>query len=382
MPSPRKATSRLVGLTIKEGSLVDNGDNPHAHVVFFKRAPEDEPMPQPATASTSKGYGYDQPRTLGQILGAQKFASAIQDLRWAFMDSVSSIMGSSDPTTIAPMMSKSVAEFGAEAEKLVAELKSRSGDTTDTAKGARVTEIVAQLKAQTITEKSIPPDGGAPASVLATLALLDDVVGKASPPATTEKSSMPENTKPTALADAIKALPADVAAAIETEKKAAIDKAVAEAVAEAMKAKQPEVEGVAKQLADIEKRAAAAESEVAKLRDEKLTESMVAKARDIGIGDVDETAQTLKSAFAISPEAGAQIEKTLRAAAEQAKHAQKVLTSTAGSAATFTKGSPEARAEELVDALVKAKPSLTREQAFVEVAREHPGLYSELAAQA
>jgi organic radical activating enzyme len=377
MPSPRKATSRLVGLTIKEGSLVDNGDNPHAHVVFFKRAPEDEPMPQPATSTTSKGYGYDQPRTLGQILGAQKFASAIQDLRWAFMDSVSSIMGSSDPTTIAPMMSKSVAEFGAEAEKLVAELKSRSGDTTDTAKGARVTEIVAQLKAQTLTEKSIPPDGGAPASVLATLALLDDVVGKASPPATTEKS-MPENTKPTALADAIKALPADVAAAIETEKKAAIDAAVAEA----LKAKQPEVEGVAKQLADFEKRTAAAEAEVAKLRDEKLTESMIAKARDIGIGDVDETAQTLKSAFAISPEAGAQIEKTLRAAAEQAKHAQKVLTSTAGSAATFTKGSPEARAEELVDALVKAKPSLTREQAFVEVAREHPGLYSELAAQA
>lgn len=412
---PRTATHRLVGLQINEGSLVDQGDNPEAHIVFFKRKPQETTMPAPApsttpahklggwrsllewagiakkkpastTTTTAEKDYYDGPRTLAQILAADRFNEEICKLRWAFMDSVRSIMSSADPTSIAPLMQKSVAEFGVLAQQLVADLKKRHPEATDAAANAEkfvdiLARLTAQANAHAETAKaapSKPDDEAARLLFVKTLAELEAFELPFNP--APQETEMPADTNATkSLEDIVKALPE--AERTQLAKELADLKAAAAAAKASPAAPAPAPapatggDDVQKQLADLQKQAADAKAEVAKLRDEKAYEGFVAKAKDIGAGDVQEVATLLKGAYGRSAEEGASLEKVLRAQAAQLAKAQSILTKTLGSSNNAAAGSLDEKIGEAVKAIQKAKPTLTYEQAYAEAIIANPEAY-------
>lgn len=409
-----EAKSRLTSLSIEEGSFVDAGDNPGATINLFKRAPVSKDGATPTTpvaaegatpaepesdaakarigffanlfswagmtpakksadaaavaAKYGEGYGYSEaPRTVDQILAQDSFYEESWRLKSALMRSINAILSQGDQTKIAPMLTQTVAEFDAHVHDLVDELQKRSPEAA-----SAFQDIVRRLVESTAdkTAKSSRPDDRARfAKALADLDAFEvPVIAKHEQPETEEPTvTNPKNVP------AAKSLD-DILAAMPEAERAVVAAKLAEkpaAVEPAQKVAPVDDGAVAKKLEDLEKRAADAESSLKKMQDEKEEASFLAKAKDIGNGDVAEIAKVLRGAYAVSKESGEALEKVLRASAAQVAKAA-VLTKAIGSESTDAsspEGQLEARAKEL-----QAKEGGTFAQAYTKVLKGNPEL--------
>lgn len=194
-------------------------------------------------------------------------------------------------------------------------------------------------------------------------------------PTTTRKGvTVPENTEPTpeqiaslqksiddAVAAAIAKHDEDVAAFLKGENEPPADDPVAKAVAEAVA-----VEKAARE---------ALEADVAKMRDEKVTEVMKAKAATVAnVGNASDVAEVLKAvATDCKPEIADKLDEILKAA--HARIDLTKLTKDKGgipSAEDDAYATLKAKAEELR----QADPSLAPDAAFAKAVRELPEVFA------
>lgn len=318
-----KPRFKLEDLSIDEGSLVGEGDNPEAHIRLFKlRADE-------ATVSTDKEY---EPRTMGAILAEREFSDRFWTLRCAYTDSIGSILAASEHDKMGALLTKTTAEFSAAVGDLIASIAKLSPMTA-----ARARAAVESLKVACAAE---------PAAVSGEIhkaaASLD-----AFAPTKPQEDNVSKNattTAPTALVaktaeEILAALPEEQRAVIAAQldaAKVAADKALADAEKVAAEKAAAEQTSMAKRLADTE-------AALAKMKDDALTQTYLAKAKEIGAGDVNEIAMLLKGAFGRDPKEGEILERNLRAMAAQARKG--ALFAVAGSDSTAGADSPEARLE-------------------------------------
>lgn len=337
----------LLDLQIVEGSFVDKGDNPEAHIAFFKRADDSEKAVWPSSyvndlpdsaflyiegggkkdedgkttprslrhfpvrdasgdvdaaharnaiarapqanvspairqrvmrdarrllAQVNKNGDYeeyqsmiDEPRTLAEVMHDDEMTETKQHL----MQSVWEIVCHAEPSQWTALLSQSISDLS---------------------------DVLSEMGHQTEKEQPVlqPQDENKEASA----SPVDDDGRKENKMTAKTTKSIDEILA--SLSDEDRGVIAAKLTEVETTKSASDD--------------------VTKRLVDLEKRAADAESEVAKMKDEKLTAAFVVKAKEIGGGtDVNQTAMLLKSAYGRSDEEGKALESTLRGLAAQAK---------------------------------------------------------------
>lgn len=441
MTTKRTAAFSLHDLSINEGSFVDDGDNPEAHIKLWKnRSAEDPTMPTAAAWSpefikslpdsaflavnakgvrmfavrdaagavdlpqlraalksipdvdeavrdtvtaaakgaleqASKDYGYyGSPRTTATIIAEREFRSKFCDLKYAFNDSVSSILYATETLLTSGQLGKMLSQSTAEFEAMVGELV----DGIAKASPALALEVIALVEA-TKAACDVAPAELASAFTKA-LTDLDKVASPANqespmPTPATSPAANATNASPTtekSLEQILAGLPAAEREKISATL-AAADKAKTDAEKVAADAARSDAD---KAKAEVEKRLATTEAELAKMKDEALTAKFTEKARTIA-GDVTEVATLLKGAYGRSDTEGAALEKTLRAMTAQARIGMKPMLKAVGSegAGADDNGDPEAVLDAATTALMKADPKLTYADAYVQAMKAKPEAY-------
>lgn len=188
----------LTDLKITRIALVDQGDNPRADIVLWKRKPgadgdddppvekqtmqeihQDGPMPampkkprrKPKAPAVKKdGYGdiFGQPQTTDEILLANELREEWCEVKYAFHDSLNAILASAPTADRLALLQKSVAEFVARVQTLIPDAqldkileKLREPDLTDADLGAfakRATLLTDEADRLLATEDSMKKD--------------------------------------------------------------------------------------------------------------------------------------------------------------------------------------------------------------------------------
>lgn len=355
----RTPKNRIVDLNIVEGALVDDGDNPKAHIVLFKSGT--------AEADGGKDGGSWQPRSTSERLAQRKFMEDFYDVRSAYVDSINDVLYMVPADEMGAALEKSTTEFEAEVTKL---LDAVAKSAPSVAKAGRLlvkktVEAAATHDSETIT-KALEAFGASPQ---------DTQEDPMATPAT-KSNDTATNTAPKAktIDEIVAALPeaerATVKAALEAAAKATAD---AEAAAVKARGEADDADTKAKLKAQ-EESLKATQAELAKMKDEKLTAEFKAKAETIGVGDVDVMATLLKGAFGRSKEEGEALESQLKAMAAQAKKGGAVLLKVVGSDnPSGNDGSTDPLDVKAAD-LMKADKSLTYHQAYSKASEMHPDL--------
>ena len=351
---PRKPKNLVSDLKIVEGAFVDDGDNPKAHITFFKSRDADPP---------DDGVKYEwKPATTSEILAARKFQLAFHEVRSAYLDSLQQIMWL-PAGEMGSSLTKTTNEFIAETRALLGEYKAFPGLV------AHGEKLVESLKSAAASE-----DGEAIKQAVEAFDVTDP-----------KESTMPApNTAPQTLDAILAALPEGQRKAVQDQLDAArratedAQKAATAAADAAVKAKD---EAVAAQIKAATDSATKANEELAKLRDDNVTAAMKAKAQSIGVGDVEQIATLLKSAYGRDPKEGEMLEQNLRAMAAQAKKGMGPMLRAVGSDAPNgvmstgkAKDDADAQLEVKARDLMKATPSLTFQRAYDQAAMENPDL--------
>lgn len=407
----RKATHQLTNLSITEGSLVDAGDNPEAHIKLFKHKHESG-TPTPATSTTApaptmfaklkdrlaKWMG-GAPKTTNVIVAERKFREDFWNLRSAFMDSVYGILDLADPDELSTLTGKTVAEFAAASKVLVATMKRLDVDKAADFE-AIIAEMTEALGEQDPLTKAAP---GSPvrdiqravfAAAVAKLEAFEPPDDDGSTDPTTKESpvtkpaqpvnktfeeiiaALPEGERATVAAKLAAGTPAP-APVVDANKALPTDTAL-EAMEKRLRAEMQ------KGLDDANKRADKAEQETTKLREEAEHAGFVAKARKYTGLDTEKTAKQLKAAYKRSKEEGDELASLLDAAHAQAAKGRTRLTTTKGSSAP---GGPaddvakdaenqlQRKADEIHKASLSTVNKLTPQQAYAQATVENPRLY-------
>jgi uncharacterized protein (DUF2267 family) len=298
-----EAKTELFDLQIVEGSFVDKGDNPEAHIAFFKRSQDQQESESDSVKSylnmeekdnhymEQKEDHYGEARTMMDLMHDEK----MKEIKQHLMQSVYEILCHAEPEQWSSMLSQSLDDLNSVLDDM--------GHNINQDQDASV--VVDGLTEERVTKKK-------------TDNVFDDVIASLS----------------------------DEQRQVIEEKINETVKAANEVVAE----KSAQAEDIAKRLESLEKRAEAAESEVAKMLDEKLMAQFTKRAKDIGCGDVEKVAAILKSAYARSNEEGVELEAQFKAMAAQAKIGQEALFKSVGTTAT---GSDDASPEVILDSATK-----------------------------
>lgn len=138
-------------------------------------------------------------------------------------------------------------------------------------------------------------------------------------------------------------------------------------------------EAVQKQIDATEKRAKEAEDRVQKLEDQREVEQFIAKAKDLSLNADDFGSILRKISKAVTPDEMKKVEQTFKALAAQVKEAGLYKEIGRGGSGAATEADQEVKAA--VDAVRKADPKLTQEQAFGKVMAEQPVLRNKLEAE-
>ncbi len=436
MAAPIAPAFALEGLSIEEGSFVDDGDNPEAHIKLFKskdassmltaapftieivkslpdtafllvkggarilpvRGPDgavdvaalahafktiptlaeaDRPAAKAAAdaaleQATKDCYGV--PRTTATIIAERKFRDEFWTLKWAFSDSVSSILGAMDSLLGKGQLGKLLAQTTSEFESAIGELVAGIAKVAP----ALALEVISLVEA---TKAACDVEGAAVADAITkALSDLDQVAPQEKKNMTTANKNAPAPA-PVAksLEDILAGLPEDqratVKATLEAAEKAKTD---AENAAKAAAATDAE-----KARAALEKQVADSAAEIAKLKEEKLDAEFLAKARTIGAGDVNDVSKLLKAAYGVSKENGELLEKNLRAMAAQARAGTKSITKSVGSEGEGLDAGddPDAKLEAAAKELQKADPKLSYHKAYSMALENNKHLYDESVAK-
>lgn len=330
-----KPKRKLKKLRVFEGSLVDRGANPHAHIVFYKR---DEQM-----STFAKIKEFFSKRTTAQILSEREYFEQISEIMSAFQMSVSEIFMESDADALSTLLQKSVAEFADAIGKL------KSSDE----------------EAQSEVEKSISD------LVAASEALDQDRMVKAMSDleVITKGNKVEKNTEITF--DGVMAGLDDSAKAVinaEIERRSAkVDPT------ELAKSLLPEA--VRKHFEALEADAKAKQEEIEKMKIQKAHEECVAKAKDLSVGtDHEKLAEVFMK---LDAEALSTIVEALSAAKARAQ-ANDVINKSLGSPMSETE-EPRQRADRLAKELVeKSGGKMNQADAFIKVLEQNKDLYEAL----
>lgn len=382
MPDHKAPKFILRNLSIKEGSLVRAGDNPGAHILFFKSKPDDvedisddeasalweESMSQKSwfakltqwmSGTTAKGG-----LTLSQIEAEDKFRDEFWKLRWNFMKSIDSIMATAmDPDT-AGMLRATVEEFGDRARMISDEFTGAMKEQIQTA----VDDLVEAVNPEKTAKESF---GEKFATAMAALEAIEV------PEPKTKENSMPADKKKN-LDEVLKGLGEDdraiVQAALEAKKETPtappqedpVDKAMAELPESVRKA-------IEDRMSAAEKAAKEASEKADRLDKEKKDAEILAKAKGMGIPGVppEDLAKVLKG----EDESGEILEGILGGLAAQVKKSR--LFSVVGTEARDD-GDSDAKINARAKEIQKAEPGMTFEQAYAKAMKENPELYKEL----
>lgn len=325
-----KPRFKLEDLSIDEGSLVDEGDNPEAHIKLFKLAPTSK-AEAPVFAA----------RTTAEILAERAFSDDFWKLRCAYVDSVQGILAMVEPSQMGGALDRTTSEFTSAVGELIASVGKLSSSFAAKLRGA-----MEQIKVAAAAD----PDSGA---ITKAVAALDGYA-----PDNMEDNVSQKNATPPALKTAdeiIAALPDDQRAAIVAQLDAAkASEASAKADAEKARAEvsKAAADEAAVMSAALTKRLADTEATLAKMKDEALTAQFVAKAKEIGAGPTEDVATLLKSAFGRDPKEGELLERTLRALATQVRKGAlfSVVGSDSRDGATDAEGRLDAEAKKIADA--------------------------------
>lgn len=324
---PRSAKQALGWSAVVETSMVNEGDNPEAHVMALKaRAEQDAARSDGFLARVAKWggvvaekFGFGQPRTTNQIRAAQKFEEEFRALRWAFVDSASSIMECAAPTKMGEMMAQSASEFSEGVKALVAQMS--AGDAS------KARDLLSLVERLTVEADALKAAGGAlekRAPVAASLAALDafqfQIVPAETPTGGAPATTTTEEHDP-----------------MTTAKTAPTAAAPAQNDAETLKAVLARIETLEQENAANKARAESAEATANALKaslaekdSEKQDAEFTAKAKALAVGDVAVVKGILKTAFSVSPEAGAALENFLKGVQAQLAKSDAVLSQQRG----------------------------------------------------
>ena len=433
---PKKPEVELTNLKLNEFSTVDQGDNPEAHIVMTKRdedADKAGKKPEAKTGHTmkpeeedkadmgvdgkkpkkeeDKGMGRKKslwerfsdavgltrkgPRTVSEILGNAAFEAGFEEahkrstseilqademrqgffkVQMALMQSINEIMMEAEPQEMAPMLSKTVSEFGSEIDNLMSEIGKR-----DEKSALKLTSILDRMSAAVSNEGEMPADKLAEfEDALADLEKDFEFPHETSPEV--EMTEKIDNFLKSVTAEELELLREKVTPAADTTKTA--DEGTSED--DIMKSLPPEV---AKMVTDAQATAAKALADAEALKAAAQEAEDIEKVREWGIAgaNVKDVAKMIGEARKNGTLE--ETEKTLRALAAQAEKGREFLESNIGSNAQETESSKsiESMAKELMaetnKSLGRGERPLTFQQAYVKVLHANPGLYDQMRAE-
>ena len=379
---PETPESELTDLTIKEGSLVVEGDNPEANVVMFKTKKEEEPKQNVHADVDPEKVGFLQrvkdwvsakvgkaefemqmPMTTAEIMRAEYLQKELDKCRMYLQDSVSRILNYTTGDEQAKLLQKTVQEFNEKTQLLLSEMaesnKAAAEDFSD----------ILDLMNDSVFKGDVQSGRELFAQSVEKLMAFEV------PPEThhTEKSEDQVSKEAPAnksLEDVLKALPEE-------------DRALVEAELKAKQAPKEEPPAITKGMTDEQAEAfKALQAEVAKLKDQDLAAKYANKAREICKADIgmslEDTAEALRKAYEVSPESGAAVEQALRAAAAQATKGAALMQSF-GHAYAPAKAMDQETAEKL-EKLKADKPGMTDGEALLKLSKSDPAAFAQIVA--
>lgn len=374
--SAKKPTHQLTDLVLHEGSLVDKGDNPEAHIRIAKAGGPFAKLWRWVHAAIRKDEpALPAPKTTAEVMAADQFAQDFARLKCAFIDSIYSILDVAPSSNMVALLQRSVDEFAAKAQSTlghmpsdvsaaIAELKGACGDMESVEK--RFAFVTAVQKIDVLEPTGpVPALPAAKADEVEKMKTLDEVMAALSPEdkAVVEAALQANQEKP-------------------AEEKPA-EKPAAEKPAEVEMAKAAPVVDVEK--ADLAKRLEDATNELAKLKDEKVTAEFVKRATEIGLPgqDAAHVGGLLKRAYAASKQLGDDVDAALKSAATHAAAVTAPLFAKVGTPGGDSAGATaSSKIANLADELRKQNPKLSKHQAEAKVLEQNPALYKQSLAEA
>lgn len=361
---------------IVENSLVAAGDNAGESKVLMLKGRARSPDGFIAKLREWGGVvaqkmGFGAPRTLNQILAAEEFNEQFWKLRWAFVDSVESIMCCADPAQMADMMATTARQFNEQVKGLIARMSAGDADKAK-ALGALLDRMTAEADA--LKEAGGVAEKRAPLTL--TLQELDafdfpvptaDAAGDTGEPNTTEDAMTTAKTTPPAqdnTAETLKAMQTQMAE-----------------MATALKASTDANAALAKRLESAEAKSNALEADLVKEKGDKQDATFMAKAKKLAVGDNEVVKDCLKTAYGVSAAAGQKLEGLLEACSKQSRLLEKYTGKVVGlghqDAEDGARGAPLTANDEVNEkaaALMKENTKLTKAAARKQVMDADPEL--------
>jgi len=354
-----KPKQKLEHLTIKEGSVVERGDNPEAHIMIVKNAEDDRSFIRKMwdwATNQSVDFSTEKYMTTAEILAEEKFISDFNKLRGAFREAVEMSM-CLPVVEMSQNMKRSVDEFMSEALKMTTDLEKAAPEAAETLKG-----ILDDLSAQSDTKDEQGREKFAKAVEALETFSMPKVPATQQPEAqeaTTEKEATMAQQVEKSLEDILADLPEGEAATIR--------KSIEDADAKATAAVDT-LKTITERLETLEKK-----QERTKFVD--MAKEVIGEAAL----DLEKTADSLQAAFGVSTEAGDTLVGVLKAASAQASTDSLFVEagSEAPDADTIGGGTAEERLKALAADIRKEDPSLSEFAAYNKAAEQNPELKAE-----
>jgi len=351
-----KAKRKLKNLIIHEGSLVDRGANPHAHVRLFKM---EQDMDKGGFIERLKSWaGINKARTTGELVSQADFYREFGKLRSAFQMSVAEILDEEDGDAQTSMLQRSLEEFTERANELqekrggkdealmkclgvLTEL-SEKGNFAE-AERVRLAKVVEEIEGLGPTEEEVDNSEVSMTKEVTfegVLADLDDA----------QKSAFIEAAKQHLT---------------KNEEKENVDKTEVP-------------ESVRKRLEDAEAVAKKATEDLAQLQAENERAQYIAKAKELHVGvDTEELGDAFYQIAKADKSAFEKVEKAFRAASEQlAKNS--VITEELGSEGEGKDLGAKDKLDEIAKEIMKSNDKLSSYDAWIEAGRRNPDLYEQV----
>ncbi len=356
-----EAKYELQELEINEGSLVDKGDNPEAHVLLFKREQENAPR------------GLFRKLWSWAVSGTQKASpeTAFAELRLSLLGEVEAVMDNAATEDIDARLAKAVAEHIERADKLT---EKHSPEWT-----GHFSDLLDRM-ARSV---SSPEEQGADrAEFVKAIAELESFsFSMAEEKTMQDAEKMLDAAPPSPPVEVVEVV------AVESEKAKAETKGSGkepekmdhEEEEEMKEETQKTAEAIEKRMVELEKRAQEAEAQLAKMLDEKRGAEFAAKAKTIVPAGVDhaELGAALKAAHDHSSAEGERLERLFSALAAQVQHGE--LLAVAGSEAPVGKAhNAHERLEAIAAEIVKASGGkVSHAAAYDQAMTQNPELAAE-----
>jgi len=347
-----EATSILEDLTIEEGSLVDKGDNPEAHIQLFKMKEEEkkeEPQEMGFFAKLrqwvglEKGEYLEEARTMDEILTERDYLKEFHKLRDAFSESVGSILDHSHGEEMAQKLQETVEQFTNSARDLAGQMTKGNQEAEK-----RLFGILSDLQNSVDGDDAISRKGFAKAAIELGSFQIDEQ--EADLPMEGKETEKMENQESPAVVLPTEDQPQEAAKTADIQKQ--------------MDAMKGELE--------------AARQTITKMEEERSAAQYLAKARDLktpGV-DVNDLAVILQKADSQDPEFGSKVLEVIKGLTTQIQTSENLLFKSMGSVGTSDPNSPAARLESIAKEIQTAE-KMSFAKAYDEAMSRNPQLASD-----